>query len=142
VASAYGWVTIVILSMVKRAHPLYSNRSVKDQLFWRFKGVRLLLLLSLKAFQKTLLPLLHTREGLHSPRVLEAQAKGSIKTKNFFLSLSLSWIAWIARSNFKLLLLSSVCMRDLGLFSNLLLNLSLDLVFIKQFSDISCQISK
>jgi hypothetical protein len=26
VASAYGWVTIVILSMVKRAHPLYSNR--------------------------------------------------------------------------------------------------------------------
>jgi hypothetical protein len=25
VASAYGWVTIVILSMVKRAHPLYSN---------------------------------------------------------------------------------------------------------------------
>jgi hypothetical protein len=27
VASAYGWVTIVILSMVKQAHPLYSNRS-------------------------------------------------------------------------------------------------------------------
>jgi hypothetical protein len=26
VASAYGWVTIAILSMVKRAHPLYSNR--------------------------------------------------------------------------------------------------------------------
>jgi hypothetical protein len=26
VASAYGWVTIVILSMVKRAHPSYSNR--------------------------------------------------------------------------------------------------------------------
>ena len=26
VASAYGWVTIVILFMVKRAHPLYSNR--------------------------------------------------------------------------------------------------------------------
>jgi hypothetical protein len=26
VASAYGWVTIVILSMVKRAHPLYSNK--------------------------------------------------------------------------------------------------------------------
>jgi hypothetical protein len=25
VASAYGWVTIVILSMVKRAHPSYSN---------------------------------------------------------------------------------------------------------------------
>jgi hypothetical protein len=25
VASAYGWVTIVIFSMVKRAHPLYSN---------------------------------------------------------------------------------------------------------------------
>jgi hypothetical protein len=25
VASAYGWVTIEILSMVKRAHPLYSN---------------------------------------------------------------------------------------------------------------------
>jgi hypothetical protein len=25
VASAYGWVTIAILSMVKRAHPLYSN---------------------------------------------------------------------------------------------------------------------
>jgi hypothetical protein len=24
-ASAYGWVNIVILSMVKRAHPLYSN---------------------------------------------------------------------------------------------------------------------
>jgi hypothetical protein len=26
VASAYGWVTIEILSMVKRAHPLYSNK--------------------------------------------------------------------------------------------------------------------
>jgi hypothetical protein len=26
VASSYGWVTIVILSMVKRAHPLYSNK--------------------------------------------------------------------------------------------------------------------
>jgi hypothetical protein len=26
VASAYGWVTIVILSMVKRAHTSYSNR--------------------------------------------------------------------------------------------------------------------
>ena len=26
VASAYGWVTIVILSMVKRAHPLDSNK--------------------------------------------------------------------------------------------------------------------
>jgi hypothetical protein len=25
VASAYGWVTIVILSMVKREHPSYSN---------------------------------------------------------------------------------------------------------------------
>jgi hypothetical protein len=25
VASAYGWVTIVILSMVKQAHPSYSN---------------------------------------------------------------------------------------------------------------------
>jgi hypothetical protein len=29
VASAYGWVTIVILSMVKRAHPLYSNMALK-----------------------------------------------------------------------------------------------------------------
>jgi hypothetical protein len=28
VASAYGWVTIVILSMVKRAHPSYSNNMV------------------------------------------------------------------------------------------------------------------
>jgi hypothetical protein len=26
VSLAYGWVTIVILSMVKRAHPLYSNK--------------------------------------------------------------------------------------------------------------------
>jgi uncharacterized protein (DUF2249 family) len=30
VASAYGWVTIAILSMVKRAHPLYSNRNNKE----------------------------------------------------------------------------------------------------------------
>jgi hypothetical protein len=29
VASAYGWVTIVILSMVKRAHPLYSNKKIR-----------------------------------------------------------------------------------------------------------------
>jgi hypothetical protein len=28
VASAYGWVTIVILSMVKREHPLYSNNKL------------------------------------------------------------------------------------------------------------------
>jgi hypothetical protein len=28
VASTYGWVTIEILSMVKRAHPLYSNMSM------------------------------------------------------------------------------------------------------------------
>jgi hypothetical protein len=27
VASAYGWVTIVIFSMVKQAHPLYSNKN-------------------------------------------------------------------------------------------------------------------
>jgi hypothetical protein len=31
VASAYGWVTIVILSMVKRAHPLYSNINLHEQ---------------------------------------------------------------------------------------------------------------
>jgi hypothetical protein len=32
VASAYGWVTIEILSMVKRAHPLYSNKKLINQL--------------------------------------------------------------------------------------------------------------
>jgi hypothetical protein len=32
VALTYGWVTIEILSMVKRAHPLYSN---KEDHAWR-----------------------------------------------------------------------------------------------------------
>jgi hypothetical protein len=37
VASAYGWVTIVILSMVKRAHPLYSNtRSIAQGVIYSF----------------------------------------------------------------------------------------------------------
>jgi hypothetical protein len=31
VALAYGWVTIVILSMVKRAHPSYSNKGPHDK---------------------------------------------------------------------------------------------------------------
>jgi hypothetical protein len=61
VASAYGWVTIAILSMVKQAHPLYSNMeealqqsllvlqlqpSTKiDVGYWRgFLGVSLLLI--------------------------------------------------------------------------------------------------
>jgi hypothetical protein len=38
-------------------------------------------LLSLKALQKTFLPLLHTKERLKFPSVLEAQAKGSTKSK-------------------------------------------------------------
>jgi hypothetical protein len=33
VASSYGWVTIVILLMVKRAHPLYSNIWAVAQFF-------------------------------------------------------------------------------------------------------------
>jgi hypothetical protein len=35
VALAYGWVTIVILSMVKRAHPLYSKRLWAHTIFRR-----------------------------------------------------------------------------------------------------------
>jgi hypothetical protein len=40
VASAYGWVTIEIFSMVKRAHPLYSNNT-----FMRYNMTQILYLL-------------------------------------------------------------------------------------------------
>jgi hypothetical protein len=53
VASAYGWVTIEILSMVKQEHPLYSNISnvgqlesrsqTKRQVLWMFKENRVVI---------------------------------------------------------------------------------------------------
>jgi hypothetical protein len=40
VASSYGWVTILILSVVKRAHPLYSNKRSKEFEFKQKCGKR------------------------------------------------------------------------------------------------------
>ena len=42
--SAYGWVTIVILSMVKQAHPLYSNNEFMDTITLVLKKRRLIFL--------------------------------------------------------------------------------------------------
>jgi hypothetical protein len=39
-ASAYGWVTIEILSMVKRAHPLYSNNYTLLKVVWAHNLLR------------------------------------------------------------------------------------------------------